>query len=109
MPGRLGNKVALITGGASGFGAAIAVKFVLEGAKVVITDLSTKNGQRISNEQSFLFVRADVIKRSDWSWARRKTYVCMVGSISWSIMLEQLTQARYVIASNPLRTHLMYH
>jgi NAD(P)-dependent dehydrogenase (short-subunit alcohol dehydrogenase family) len=66
MPGRLGNKVALITGGASGFGAAIAVKFVLESAKVVITDLSTENGWRVSNELSCLFVQADVTKRSDW-------------------------------------------
>jgi NAD(P)-dependent dehydrogenase (short-subunit alcohol dehydrogenase family) len=66
MPGRLGNKVALITGGASGFGAAIAAKFVLEGAKVVITDLSIENGEKVSNELGCLFVQADVTKRRDW-------------------------------------------
>ncbi|MCJ1300725.1 hypothetical protein MMC08_003522 [Hypocenomyce scalaris] len=66
MPGRVEGKVVLITGGASGFGAAVAAKFVSEGAKVVITDLSIENGQRVSNELSCLFVQADVTKRSDW-------------------------------------------
>ncbi|SFR37340.1 SDR family oxidoreductase [Litoreibacter janthinus] len=37
---RLERKVAIITGGASGFGAGIARKFVAEGAKVMIADLN---------------------------------------------------------------------
>lgn len=56
----------LITGGASGFGAAIAAKFVSEGAKVVITDLSIENGTRVATELGCTFVQADVTKRSDW-------------------------------------------
>ena len=37
---RLANKVAIVTGGASGFGAGIVRRFVAEGARVVVADLN---------------------------------------------------------------------
>ena len=39
MSGRLNNKVAIVTGGASGFGEGIVQKFAAEGAQVLIADL----------------------------------------------------------------------
>lgn len=41
---RLKDKVAIVTGGASGFGAGIARKFIAEGARVVIADLNLEAG-----------------------------------------------------------------
>jgi len=45
---RLAQKVAIVTGGGSGFGAGIAAKFVREGAKVLIADRDAEAGERIA-------------------------------------------------------------
>jgi 3-oxoacyl-[acyl-carrier protein] reductase len=37
---RLANKVAIVTGGGSGFGAGICAKFVAEGARVIVADIN---------------------------------------------------------------------
>jgi NAD(P)-dependent dehydrogenase (short-subunit alcohol dehydrogenase family) len=39
MKGRLLNKVAVVTGGATGIGEAISKKFILEGAEVIVNGL----------------------------------------------------------------------
>lgn len=49
---RLENKVAIITGGASGLGLAAAKRFGEEGAKIVIADFNKKEGQ-----SSILFLK----------------------------------------------------
>lgn len=60
--GRLQGKVAVITGGCSGFGAAAVDLFVAEGAKVVIADLQADLGDKKQAESggSIRFVRCDV-------------------------------------------------
>ena len=63
---RLKNKVAIVTGGASGFGAAIARHFVDEGAKVVILDLNGEGAARVAgNTGQAVAVTGDVTKRAD--------------------------------------------
>jgi len=47
---KLENKIAIITGGAAGIGAATAVKFAAEGAKVVIWDLNEEKGISLAKE-----------------------------------------------------------
>jgi NAD(P)-dependent dehydrogenase (short-subunit alcohol dehydrogenase family) len=40
----LENKVAIVTGGASGIGLAVAIAYAKEGAKVVISDINDEHG-----------------------------------------------------------------
>ncbi|WP_370402757.1 SDR family oxidoreductase [Sulfitobacter sp. JB4-11] len=47
---RLNGKTAIVTGGASGFGAGIVRKFVAEGARVMIADLNTDMAQEVASE-----------------------------------------------------------
>ncbi len=64
---RLQNKVAIVTGAASGFGAEIARYYVREGAKVVIADLNEAGAQKVAAEigTSAVAVKCDVSKRAD--------------------------------------------
>ena len=68
---RLENKVALISGGARGMGAAEARLFASEGAKVVIGDVLEEEGRQTEaqiNEAGgeCLFVRLDVTSEANW-------------------------------------------
>src|SRR5262249_46398661 len=43
--GRLDGKVAVVTGGGSGLGRAIATRYVAEGARVLVTDVNLAGGE----------------------------------------------------------------
>jgi 3-oxoacyl-[acyl-carrier protein] reductase len=65
--GRLKNKVVLITGGASGIGKSIAGKFVREGARVVIADVSAEGLSAIKEElkEACFTIETDVTSEAD--------------------------------------------
>jgi NAD(P)-dependent dehydrogenase (short-subunit alcohol dehydrogenase family) len=64
MGDRLAGKVAVVTGGCSGIGLATARRFAAEGARVVIGDLDTANGERIADELDGGFVQVDVTDKA---------------------------------------------
>ena len=68
---RLKNKIAIITGGASGMGASTAKIFAREGAKVVVTDLLVDESAQIVDDigqsgGSARFQKLDVSSETDW-------------------------------------------
>ena len=67
MAGRLEGKVAVITGGASGMGAATAELFIAEGAQVVIGDMQDEVGAEVARAwgDRGAFVHCDVSKEDD--------------------------------------------
>lgn len=64
--GRLDNKVAIITGGAMGLGAADSTLFAKEGAKVILTDVASDEGQKIADEIGATFMQQDVTDEERW-------------------------------------------
>ena len=57
---RLRDRVAVVTGGASGIGLAITRRFVAEGARVVVGDIDEAAGEAAARETAGTFVAVDV-------------------------------------------------
>jgi cyclopentanol dehydrogenase len=75
---RLKGKVALVTGAASGLGAAQAQHLAKEGARVVLGDLADQDGEKVVAEiraadGDARYVHLDVSKEEDWQRAIRFT------------------------------------
>ncbi|HEV8315626.1 MAG TPA: glucose 1-dehydrogenase [Burkholderiaceae bacterium] len=62
---RLKDKIAIVTGGGSGFGEGIVRKFVAEGAKVVVADRDEANAKRVAEATGAVALRADVTRADD--------------------------------------------
>ena len=71
---RLKNKIAIITGSASGFGKGIAKKFTEEGAKLILVDINSNLLKKVSkslNQDNFV---ADVSKDSNFKSLLKYSY-----------------------------------
>ena len=66
--GRLDGKVAIVTGAARGQGAAIARRFVAEGARVVLTDVVDEEGKVLADGlgEHARYVHHDVTSEDSW-------------------------------------------
>ena len=65
--GRVTDKVAIITGGASGLGLASARRLAEEGARVVLADINLEQGQAVADEiPGARFEHLDVTREANW-------------------------------------------
>ena len=110
--GLLDGKVAIITGGASGQGAAEARLFAAEGAKVVIADIQDELGGKLAAEigESAIFVHLDVSSEDGWAEVIRQatqafgdpTILVQSAAIVHHKLIEDSTRAEFdrVLAVN---------
>ena len=70
---KLAGKVALVTGGATGIGAAIVSRFGQEGAKVSVADINEVAGKVAAQESNGIFVHCDTSCPEDAANAVAKT------------------------------------
>ena len=61
----LKNKVAIVTGGSKGIGYAIAESLANNGAKVVVADIDTKNGEEAAKRLGGVFINCDISNEAD--------------------------------------------
>lgn len=62
---QISNQVFIVTGGASGLGAATARMLAANGAKVVVADLQVEAGEKLAAEIAGRFIKCDVTSEAD--------------------------------------------
>jgi 3(or 17)beta-hydroxysteroid dehydrogenase len=78
--GRIAGKTAIVTGGASGIGAAIATTLSAEGARVAISDLNEEAGADLAvTLRDAVFIRHDVTLESEWKSCLASVEDCFGG------------------------------
>ena len=98
---RLNGKTALITGGSSGLGAAMATRFVAEGASVVIADIDDAGGEALAAElgANARYIHLDVTQEADWASAMDgiETLDCVINNagITTAGNIEQVTLEQF--------------
>jgi len=73
---RLQGKVAIVTGGGSGFGEAICKRFAEEGCKVIVADMDPVGGERVASTthpHSMYFIKTNVANEADWEQLMENT------------------------------------
>ena len=106
---KLENRVAVVTGGGSGIGAAAALAFAREGARVVVTDVN-EAGAKVTLEQvekaggQGLALRADVTQAADTqaiveralaTWGRLDLYFANAGVSQWKSYVEEVAEETF--------------
>ena len=98
---RLQEKVAVVTGGASGFGAGIVRKFAEEGARVVVADLNVNGAHEIAAEVKGLGIHVDVadgasvaamVDATLGAYGRLDILVNNAGITHYPALLEEVTE-----------------
>jgi 3-oxoacyl-[acyl-carrier protein] reductase len=104
---RLEQQVAVVTGGGSGIGAAAAVAFAREGARIVVADVNEIGAKRTVEQieragGQALAVRADVTRAADTqstveraltTWGRLDVYFANAGVPQWKSEVEDVEEA----------------
>jgi NAD(P)-dependent dehydrogenase (short-subunit alcohol dehydrogenase family) len=110
MCNRLEGKVALITGAASGMGAAQARLFASEGAAVCVADINDERGQAVVDEIEAaggraIFVHLDVLDAGQWAAAVARTeeafgsltVLCNNAGANFRVSFEEQTEEQWHI------------